>query len=66
VQSPEPGPRSFLLRALPESGPDGTTWRGYIVGLPDGTEVYFERLSQIPEIILELLADQAPKRSGAA
>jgi hypothetical protein len=55
-----------LLRALPESGPDGTTWRGYIVGLPDGTEVYFERLSQIPEIILELLADQAPKRSGAA
>jgi hypothetical protein len=41
-------------------------WRGYVTMLPDGTEVYFERLSQIPEIILELLADEAPKRSGPA
>jgi hypothetical protein len=58
VESPEPGARSLLLRALPEDGPDGVTWRGYVVLLPNGAEHYFEHLSQVPEIVFELLAGE--------
>jgi hypothetical protein len=33
--------------------------------LPDGAERYFERISQIPEIVLELLGDDQPKADAA-
>jgi hypothetical protein len=58
VESPEPGAQSLFLRALPEDGPDGVTWRGYVVLLPNGAEHYFRHLSQVPEIVFDLLADE--------
>jgi hypothetical protein len=58
VENPKPRAQSLFLRALPEDGPDGVTWRGYVVLLPDGAERYFRDLSEVPEIVLDLLAGE--------
>ena len=54
-----------MLRVLPEDEQDGVTWRGYVVLLPDGGERYFKRLSEVPGIVLDLLARDVPGRERA-
>jgi hypothetical protein len=54
----------MLLRALPERcehDARAVNWRGYVTALPDGSPRYFNRLSEIPEIVAELLEAEHPE-----
>jgi hypothetical protein len=64
VPKREPRAQSILVRALPEpckDDPAAVVWRGYVTALPDGPQRYFSRLSEIPDIIAELLEEEHPE-----